>query len=845
MLKQRPPSRPLLNEYGTRALRCLVAVVAMVGILSVTSTASAACGAVSDASYVSVTAQNAQAIIYWSSPNQVAILRKATPFAGEAPVNGTVYSAGSTIGAATVAYVGGPTASLTDTGLANGTTYYYKVFAYAAGPCYAPGTVNTAAGVSAAPSAGPTPAWSYAIAGGSILNPGIAGQGTIYTSSNANRIISLNTSDGTQSWQPAATAAAIQGWLAWTPDIAYLYRKPLTVTAGAAAVPSGYSMSLTFDHASLVTAGKSQANGNDVRVLYWSGVSWVQLDRVLDSGSAWNTATTKIWFQTQAAIGASGSDANYYLYYGNANAANPPANKANIFLFSDDFEAGNLAKWTNLGGGLWQVDGTFSHSGTHSLKYPSECCVEGYLVANPALNVGDVYLDSWWYSTNAGTTDIFGQLLRQSGGVGTNSAYMSVLINDPPYGWDISQEIGGTYTQLSLPAGTPAANVWTRVGTAISGTGMRVFINGAQVNPASGAFNVGTALASGNIGVGKYRVGTGWWIDDVILRRYVNPEPTSALGAEQPNSGGAVIGGDQGTGGPSTGTVYSLDVTTGVANWTVTPGGDMFQASASVQMRTLATSGFQSTYTTDVVFAATRNTSLTNNKIFALRATDGATLWTFNGTGTYSIDYIVGQPYVDYARDRLYVASRAGAVGTQQSLWVINTLNGALVQSLALGHLQASPTLSYDGNTVYVASTAGTLYAINANTLTQKWTFALGATAINGFVWEDFNTAGKLYFSTADGNVWSVQDLGATAVQLWKTAVAGAANGIPLDNYYVGSSDGKVHQLNLVTGLDLKQFPAVGALDGTTVGALSTETGNEIFAGTSGGRIFKIPVPLP
>jgi len=73
-----------------------------------------------------------------------------------------------------------------------------------------------------------------------------------------------------------------------------------------------------------------------------------------------------------------------------------------------------------------------------------------------------------------------------------------------------------------------------------------------------------------------------------------------------------------------------------------------------------------------------------------------------------------------------------------------------------------------------------------------------------------------------------------------------ASNGIPLDAYYVGSSDGKIHMINLSTGLDQKQFPTASTLDGAnTLGDLSTETGNELFVGTSGGKLFKIPLPLP
>ncbi|MCK4691976.1 MAG: hypothetical protein KAT23_00005, partial [Anaerolineales bacterium] len=100
-------------------------------------------------------------------------------------------------------------------------------------------------------------------------------------------------------------------------DASYGYRKELTITAGASDVPSGYSVSLTFDHEFLVDIGRSQSDGDDIAITYWNGSGWVELDRILDPGSSWNTDTTTIWFQTQAAISATSSDSDYDLYYGN------------------------------------------------------------------------------------------------------------------------------------------------------------------------------------------------------------------------------------------------------------------------------------------------------------------------------------------------------------------------------------------------------------------------------------------------------------------------------------------------------------------------------------------------
>ncbi len=319
--------------------------------------------------------------------------------------------------------------------------------------------------------------------------------------------------------------AAAQPW--W--DSNYSNRKQITITAGSVTIPSGYSVPTTFDHAGLVTAGKSQADGDDARVLYWNGSSWVELDRALDENSNWNSASTKIWFKTQASISASGTDNNYYLYYGNATAGNPPANKSNIYLFFDNFEAGNLNNWTIVDG-LWQVATDNPRTGTYSLKYPAETSADRHIVANPALNEAGVYLDAWWRFSDVASMDI-AQIFRRP--AGTHSSYDTNL--EGTAGWDIAKEINGSWSELAANTGTPTANTWVRIAIAIYGTGMRVFKDGTQINPASGSFNVGTELTSGNIGFRKWNVDPGfaWWIDDVVARKYVDPEPSSSLGAEE------------------------------------------------------------------------------------------------------------------------------------------------------------------------------------------------------------------------------------------------------------------------------------------------------------------------
>lgn len=109
-------------------------------------------------------------------------------------------------------------------------------------------------------------------------------------------------------------------------DANYTYRQRINISAGSSSIPSGYPVKLTFNHQQLVTDSKSQANGDDIRIVYWTGSAWSELDRVLGSGSSWNSASTTILFKTQASIAASAYDTDHYLYYNYSGAVSPPAN---------------------------------------------------------------------------------------------------------------------------------------------------------------------------------------------------------------------------------------------------------------------------------------------------------------------------------------------------------------------------------------------------------------------------------------------------------------------------------------------------------------------------------------
>jgi hypothetical protein len=137
------------------------------------------------------------------------------------------------------------------------------------------------------------------------------------------RVSSIVRSGG---WNDAQYRSMTDAFVSFDGNGTYPYRQEITLDAGTSSFPAGYVVSTVFDHASPVSSGKASSDGRDVRIVYWDSSRWVELDRILSTNSSWNTTSTIVMFQLQNGINVSQSDSDYYIYYGNPVASNPPTN---------------------------------------------------------------------------------------------------------------------------------------------------------------------------------------------------------------------------------------------------------------------------------------------------------------------------------------------------------------------------------------------------------------------------------------------------------------------------------------------------------------------------------------
>ena len=264
--------------------------------------------------------------------------------------------------------------------------------------------------------------------------------------------------------------------------------------------------------------------------------------------------------------------------------------------------------------------------------------------------------------------------------------------------------------------------------------------------------------------------------------------------------------------GDQAGYVTSFDGATGKRQWTRRIHTDPtdstlgnVQASPVVQSQRYANQAFKNAYnsatygnyTGDVLFVATSNINdgsnqNKNNKIYALRSTDGTTLWTFspntdatNCSPVYPMDVVLNTPGVDYNLNYLFVTSQDGPTAGQNSLWVVNTLGPATsgpADAVCRGLLpstsgtlldsEMSLWMSYDQSTFYFQSSNGLLRAydttgtprIAGSGIITGAGIGTPGFKIKSSFWQDYDKfllgQARLYFVVQDGGLWCIDDLG-------------------------------------------------------------------------------------
>jgi len=322
----------------------------------------------------------------------------------------------------------------------------------------------------------------------------------------------------------------------WNTD--YDYRRQITIVNNAAsALDAGYSICVTMDTATLFSEGKMRPNGRDLRVVYWSGSTWSELDRdAIDV----NSASTQVWFKTQASIEASSADSNYYVYYGNPSSGSPPANKSNVYLWFDDFDRANKPDITTetaysvkTGGGTWEIEhDTLKNAGASG--DPNKLIITALGDVSTAV---DMLVKIRVTSFAGGDLSRMGLSCCMDTSPSRGSGYCGLfhddsnsldLLNDlrswgtqGTYSWSLDTWYYMRFRVVDPASRVGQVKVW-QVGT-----------NEPSTWTVDGSFGSGTARSYGEVGFAGSRTTDITYFDDILIRFIADSEPSTSIGSEE------------------------------------------------------------------------------------------------------------------------------------------------------------------------------------------------------------------------------------------------------------------------------------------------------------------------
>ncbi len=321
----------------------------------------------------------------------------------------------------------------------------------------------------------------------------------------------------------------------------YLHRRQITIVNNLASpLETGYSVSVTIDTASLCLSSKMLTNGDDLRITYWSGSTWIELDReIIDI----NNVSTKVWFKTQTTISPNGTDNGYYVYYGNPSAGNPPANKSNVYLWFDSFNrTDNLdittesSYGTKTGGGTWSIE-------NDTLKIVGAAGDPNKLIITALGNVDypvDMLTKIKVMTFAGGDLSRMGLSCCMDTSPSRGSGYCS-LFHDDRNSIDLLNDLRSWGTQGTY---SWSLNVWYnmrfRVINPANGQGQIKVWPVETAEPSvwtvDGTFGGGSARSYGEIGFAGSRTNDTTYFDDVLISYIASAEPSTFLGSEENQS---------------------------------------------------------------------------------------------------------------------------------------------------------------------------------------------------------------------------------------------------------------------------------------------------------------------
>ncbi|MFZ0213273.1 MAG: DNRLRE domain-containing protein [Candidatus Acidiferrales bacterium] len=301
------------------------------------------------------------------------------------------------------------------------------------------------------------------------------------------------------------------------------------------------------------------------------------------------------------------------------------------------------------------------------------------------------------------------------------------------------------------------------------------------------------------------------------------------------------------------GLTYAVATDTGQILWAVDPiqkGGTPFLGGGALLVKSFAGSLYSLAH--DLFAVGTRNTATTTgNEIVGIDGNTGATVWqTVGGSGSVpSMDIINSTPLVSYSQSAIWVTSHSNGGTSQPSLWKLDAATGKVLKTLNLDDIDSSPVLTPDESTLFVGNNAGTLYAIKNQTgaILASYVGGDGAIVEYPMVLYTSPTYTVIFSGTTGVHALSYNPATPAFTLLKSVTINTPSAPIAVPNslyFYVGSSDGMIHEFSLTTHTDIKDLPVDTGQPGIVGNPSLDITLNRIYVSTTDQRMYAFPFPF-
>ncbi|MCK5630135.1 MAG: DUF2341 domain-containing protein, partial [Nanoarchaeota archaeon] len=311
--------------------------------------------------------------------------------------------------------------------------------------------------------------------------------------------------------------------------IELIYRTPVNITEDSGSSLTDYQVLLTVDTASLISAGKMQADCDDIRITDSDGST--ELSYWLESGC--NTASTRLWVKVPSL--AASSTKTLYMYYGNASISTESNGSETFPTLFKDFENDDLSDWDKDSFSAFETSTEQFVSGMKSLK--AYWSGTGIPKASLPITVSKDYIIEFDYMEKSGTNEpprfVLAEIIKSIGGI----SFASFIYNSPYYIYFLnSSSMGQTFVTglssntwyhlaINPKEDTDTFDLW------FDNSVTKTISDGTIYNGDISTFNYFTI----SLGKGGGPTTSTAYFDNLRIRKYTSTEPTYTIGSEQQN----------------------------------------------------------------------------------------------------------------------------------------------------------------------------------------------------------------------------------------------------------------------------------------------------------------------